>query len=302
MLKNLKGNFILFIAALIWGTCFVAQSEGMDFVEPFTYNATRTLIGGLTLLPVIFCFKFLGKKKETREKLNIKVSLIGGVFCGLALCVASSLQQIGIVYTTAGKSGFITALYVIIVPLFQLVCGKNQPKRIWICVALAILGFYLLCIKGDFTVSVGDLLTLGCACVFAVHITVIDRFLKKGADGMIMSCVQFWVAGLIMLIPMFMFETPSIEGIYNARYTILYAGVLSSGIAYTLQIIGQRFTAPTTATLIMSLESVFAALSGWLILGEQLSFKEFFGCALVFIAVIVAQIEIPKLKRKSTLE
>lgn len=302
MLKNLKGSIILLITAVIWGTSFVAQSEGMKYVEPFTYNSIRTLIGGIVLLPVIAGFKLFSKQEQGEKKTSLRATLIGGVFCGLALCIASSFQQVGIVYTTAGKSGFITALYVILVPILGLVLGSKTPKKIWVCVVLAIVGFYLLCIKEDFVIGLGDLLTLVCAFFFAIHIIVIDRFIGKGADGVAMACVQFFTSGIISLIIMFLFETPKMEYIYEARFTILYAGVLSCGVAYTLQIVGQRFTAPTVATLIMSLESVFAALSGWLIIGEQLSVKELFGCVLVFAAVVFAQVNLPfenKLRKRA---
>lgn len=292
-LKNIKGSIILLITAVIWGTSFVAQSEGMKYIEPFTYNSIRTLIGGLVLVPVIFVFKLFARKAPDYQRVNVKITVIVGVCCGFALCIASSLQQFGIVYTTAGKSGFITALYVIIVPLLELILGRKQGKKIWLCVFLAIVGFYLLCINGDFSINFGDALTLICAVFFACHIIVIDRFLERGADGMVMACLQFFTAGLIMTVGMFLFETPRIDRILTAGNTILYAGVMSCGVAYTMQIIGQRFTAPTIATLIMSLESVFAVLSGWLILGEQLSFKELSGCCLVFAAVIIAQVNLP---------
>ena len=298
MLKNLRGSIILLVTAIIWGTSFVAQSEGMKYVEPFTYNSIRTLIGGIVLLPVIAGFKLFSKSEQEEKKTSLKATLIGGVFCGLALCIASSFQQVGIVYTTAGKSGFITALYVILVPILGLVLGNKTPKKIWFCVALAIVGFYLLCIKGDFRIGLGDLLTLICAFFFAIHIIVIDRFISKGADGVAMACVQFFTSGIISFIIMLLFESPKMEYIFEARFTILYAGVLSCGVAYTLQIVGQRFTAPTVATLIMSLESVFAALSGWLIIGEQLSLKELFGCVLVFAAVVFAQVNLPSENKK----
>ena len=298
MLKNLRGSIILLVTAIIWGTSFVAQSEGMKYVEPFTYNSIRTLIGGIVLLPVIAGFKLFSKSEQGEKKTSLKATLIGGVFCGLALCIASSFQQVGIVYTTAGKSGFITALYVILVPILGLVLGNKTPKKIWFCVALAIVGFYLLCIKNDFAIGLGDLLTLVCAFFFAIHIIVIDRFISKGADGVAMACVQFFTSGIISFIIMLLFETPRMEYIFEARFTILYAGVLSCGVAYTLQIVGQRFTAPTVATLIMSLESVFAALSGWLIIGEQLSIKELLGCALVFAAVVFAQVNLPSENKK----
>ena len=298
MLKNLRGSIILLVTAIIWGTSFVAQSEGMKYVEPFTYNSIRTLIGGIVLLPVIAGFKLFSKSEQVEKKTSLKATLIGGVFCGLALCIASSFQQVGIVYTTAGKSGFITALYVILVPILGLVLGNKTPKKIWFCVALAIVGFYLLCIKNDFAIGLGDLLTLVCAFFFAIHIIVIDRFISKGADGVAMACVQFFTSGIISFIIMLLFETPRMEYIFEARFTILYAGVMSCGVAYTLQIVGQRFTAPTVATLIMSLESVFAALSGWLIIGEQLSIKELLGCVLVFAAVVFAQVNLPSENKK----
>lgn len=286
---SFAGNIILLITALIWGSAFVAQSLGMDYVEPFTYNAVRSFIGGIVLIPVIVVFRAI-KKKRGEQSGDIRVSLIGGVFCGLALFGASSLQQVGISMTTAGKAGFITALYIIIVPIIGFFMKKKTPKKIWLCAAVAIVGFYLLCIKSGFSLGKGDFFVLMCAFVFSVHIMVIDHFNSKNADGVLMSCVQFFVTGILSLPAMFIFETPTAENIFAARYAILYAGVLSSGVAYTLQIIGQRYTNSTVATLIMSLESVFAALSGWLILHERFSLKEFIGCVMVLAAVIFAQI------------
>ncbi|MCR5652969.1 MAG: DMT family transporter [Ruminococcus sp.] len=297
MANKLKGNAILLLTAIIWGTSFVAQSEGMKYIEPFTYNSLRTIIGGIVLVPVIAGFRIFDRKKENK-KYSLRVTLIGGLVCGTALCVASSLQQFGIVYTTAGKSGFITALYVIIVPFYQLVLGRKPRPIVWFCVLGAVVGFYLLCIKDDFTVGLGDLLTLICAFIFALHIIFVDRFLERGANGLEMACVQFFTAGLIMLVGMFVFEHPQLDKIWVAKYTILYAGVLSCGVAYTLQIIGQRYAEPTIATLLMSLESVFAVLSGWIILGEVLTVREFIGCCLVFAAVVFSQIKLPSRKNK----
>lgn len=298
MANKLKGNAILLLAAFIWGTSFVAQSEGMKYIEPFTYNALRTIIGGIVLVPVIAGFRIFDKRNQSEKKYSLKYTIIGGLVCGSVLCVASSLQQFGIVYTTAGKSGFITALYVIIVPFFQLILGRKPRPIVWLCVLGAIAGFYLLCIKENFTVGIGDLLTLICAFGFAAHIICIDRFLERGANGVEMACVQFFTAGLIMLVCMFIFEHPQIDKILEAKYTILYTGVLSSGVAYTLQIIGQCYAEPTIATLIMSLESVFAVLSGWVVLGEVLTLREFIGCCLVFAAVVFSQIKLPSRKNK----
>lgn len=291
MIKNFKGSLMLLITSLIWGTAFVAQSEGMNYVEPFTYNAMRTLLGGVVLIPVIILFRFLDKRNG-REKANfsLKNTVTGGICCGIVLFIASSFQQSGIAQTTAGKAGFVTALYIVIVPLIGIFLHKKMPLRMWLFIAIALAGFWLLCIKQDIGISSGDLLVFFGAIFFAVHITVIDFFNEKNTDGVLMSCIQFFTAGLLMLICMFIFEKPTIPNIVGAGGTILYAGIMSCGVAYTLQILGQKHTNPTLATMLMSLESVFAALSGWLILGEKLSIKEFFGCVLIFAAVILAQL------------
>ena len=293
MSKKLQGSIMLLITAMIWGTAFVAQSEGMKYVRPFTYNAVRTLLGGIVLIPIIFLFRVKDKK---REKSPLPETISGGICCGIILFIASSLQQYGISLTSAGKAGFITALYVIIVPLLGIFLGKKCSLKVWICAVIAVTGFYLLCIEEGLTLSKGDLYVLICSFFYALHILTIDHFNAKNADGMIMSCIQFFTAGTLMAVCMFLFEVPRVNDIIAARYTILYTGIMSCGAAYTLQIIGQRFTPPAIATLLMSLESVFAALSGWLILSEQLSAKELTGCALVFTAVIIAQLDI---KRRS---
>lgn len=291
MIQNFKGSIMLLITSLIWGTAFVAQSEGMNFVEPFTYNALRTLLGGIVLIPVIMIFRFLDRKNgKEKSEYSLKNTIVGGMCCGVALFVASSFQQAGIAHTTAGKAGFVTALYIVIVPIIGIFLHRKMPLKMWLFVAVALVGFRMLCIKENFGISVGDLLVFCGAIVFAVHITVIDHFNEKGTDGVLMSCIQFFTAGLLMLICMFIFEKPVVANIVDAGGTILYAGIMSCGVAYTLQILGQRHTEPTLATLLMSLESVFAALSGWLILGEKLNMKEFFGCVLIFAAVILAQI------------
>mgnify|MGYP002678662802 FL=1 len=291
MIKNFKGSLMLLITSLIWGTAFVAQSEGMNYVEPFTYNAMRTLLGGVVLIPVIILFRFLDKRNgKEKTSCSLKNTVTGGICCGIVLFIASSFQQLGIAQTTAGKAGFVTALYIVIVPLIGIFLHKKMPLRMWLFIAIALAGFWLLCIKQDIGISSGDLLVFFGAIFFAVHITVIDFFNEKNTDGVLMSCIQFFTAGLLMLICMFIFEKPTIPNIVGAGGTILYAGIMSCGVAYTLQILGQKHTNPTLATMLMSLESVFAALSGWLILGEKLSIKEFFGCVLIFAAVILAQL------------
>lgn len=299
MSKKMKANLILLLVSLIWGSAFVAQSSGMDYVGPYTYNMTRNVLAFAFLVPVIWCMERRGKNKSVSAVLRPnRQTVLGGIGCGVALAVASTFQQLGITMTTAGKAGFITALYIILVPILGVFIGKKIPRIIWLCVALAILGFYLLCVKEDFSVSRGDVLVLICALCFSIHIMVIDHFTSKDVDGVKMSCIQFLVAAILLSPFMVILEHPSMKAILSAWVTIGYAGILSSGVGYTLQIVAQRDTDPTTATLIMSLESVFAALSGWVILNEVLLPKEILGCILVFAAVILAQIPLPAGRKK----
>ncbi len=306
MSKKIRANLMLLLAALIWGSTFVAQTTASEMVEPFTFLFSRSFIGFLFLIPVIYLFNLKtnkglanGKPKATLKP--SKITIIAGVFCGIALTIASYCQQIGISLMTdnaSGKAGFITALYIVFTPIFGIILKRRVPKIIALCVPIATLGFYLLCIKSNFTVEIGDALTLLCAIFFSFHILVIDYFMEKGADPIKTSCIQFLVVGVLSLILAFIFETPNFTAIWNAKIEIMYAGFLSSGIAYTLQILAQKDADPTSATLLMSLESVFAVLAGWLVLQESLSLKELFGCLLVFIAVILAQIELPIPKKK----
>lgn len=302
MSKKLRGNLLLLLTALIWGSAFVAQSAGMEYVQPFTYNGIRTILGGLALLPVVLLTRRLrpaAQRPDTAARRAIdRASVKAGLICGVFLCIASCFQQYGVSMTTAGKAGFITALYIVIVPLLGVFIKKKIPSVVWGCVAIAVAGFYLLCVKEGFFVSTGDLLVLCCAFFFSLHIMAIDHFTAGPVDGLLMSCVQFLTSGGITLVLMLLFDKPVWANIWAARWTILYAGVLSCGVGYTLQILGQKDTDPTVATLIMSLESVFAALSGWLILQERLSVRELIGCVLVFVAVILAQIPLPSKNKK----
>lgn len=291
MSKQLRAGLMLTLTALIWGSAFVAQSVGMDYVEPFTYLFSRNVIGGIILIPIMkFVDKFNGKENNPSAEPNDKRTLIiGGICCGIALFVASSFQQIGIKYTSVGKAGFITSLYMIIVPIFGIFLKKHVPKKVWIAVVIAIIGMYFLCMTGETGINNGDILVLLCAVGFSFHILIIDHFSPK-VDGVHLSCIQFWICALISFFPMVILEKPTFSMILAAWAPILYAGALSSGAGYTLQIIAQKDIEPTIASLICSLESVFSVLFGWLILHQALSGKELFGCALVFAAVILTQI------------
>ena len=307
--RNLN-NLLLVLTALIWGCAFVAQSVGMDYVGPFTFNAARSILGGIALLPVIFVMRRQKKKAENlpdtqkspaEKKKERSTLILGGICCGAALAVASSLQQIGIMYTSAGKAGFITALYILIVPVLGIFLGRRAGKKVWAGVVLAVVGMYFLCISGGFSIAKGDFYVILCAVGFSVHILVIDYFSPR-VDGVCMSCIQFFVSGILCGIPALIFEEPQLGDILNAWMPVLYAGVLSSGVGYTLQIVAQKKTDPTVASLLMSLESVFSVLAGWIILGERLSGREMFGCVLVFAAVILAQLPDKRAKKEQTLQ
>lgn len=278
---------MLFLAAVIWGVAFVAQSVGMDYMGPCTFNGARFLIGGVVLLPVI-CYRDR-QKKEAETRGNQKELLTGGVCCGLMLCLASLLQQFGIMYTTVGKAGFLTTLYIIIVPVCGIFLHKKAGAKIWAGAVIAVAGMYLLCISGGFSVGRGDGLVLLCAFAFSGHILVVDYFSPK-MDSVKLSCVQFLTSGIICTVLAFWLEAPSFTALLSGWMPVLYAGVLSCGVAYTLQVAGQKQVEPTIASLLLSLESVVSVLAGWVILGQKLSLRELAGCALVFTAVILVQL------------
>ncbi len=285
---KLKNALLLALTAFIWGTAFVAQSVGMEYIGPFTFNGVRSIIGAITLVPCILIQKKSGKK-IIEEGSRRKELIVGGLLCGALLFVASSLQQIGIKYTSAGKAGFITSCYIVIVPVIGIFMKKASGWKIWAAVVLALAGLYCLCITDGFTIGRGDILIFLCAMAFSAHILVIDYFSPR-VNGIILSCIQFLVCGVASLPCMFVFEIPDMAAIISAWMPILYAGVLSCGVAYTLQIIGQRNVNPTIASLILSLESCFSVLAGWVILHEKLSMKESLGCVLMFAAIILAQL------------
>ena len=284
----MKNNILLVLTALIWGCAFVAQSVGMDYVGPFTFNMARFLIGAIVLLPVIW---FMDRQRKTGAEKDAgqKTLIIGGICCGIALAVASTLQQWGILFTTVGKAGFITAMYIVIVPLLGIFIGKKVRPLIIGCVAIAVVGFYFLCMTESLRLGLGDFLVLLCAIAFSIHILVIDHFSPK-VDGVKMSAIQFLTAAIISAVPTLLWEQPVLTEILQAWQPVLYAGVMSCGVAYTLQIIAQKNADPTVASLLLSLESVFSVLAGWVLLGQGLSLKELFGCVLIFCAIILAQL------------
>lgn len=278
---------MLVCAAMIWGSAFVAQSVGMEYVGPFTFQAVRSLLGGLTLLPVI---ALLGGKRAAETPSGTRKELwIAGLACGACLFVAASLQQIGLLYTSAGKSGFLTALYVVLVPCVSLLLGRRVPLTVWIGALLAAAALYLLCVKDGFSIGKGELLTLGCALCFTFHILIVDHFSGR-VDGVKLSCIQFFVCAALACVGMAALEKPSLTAILRCWLPIGYAGVLSCGVGYTFQILGQRDAKPAVASLLMSLESVFAVLFGAVLLGERLTGPEYAGCVLMMAAIILAQI------------
>lgn len=282
-----KKNFLLTLAAFIWGIAFVAQSVGGKETGAFTFNATRSFIGAVVLIP---CILFLNPyKKESQVSKNNKILVLGGVLCGIILFAASNLQQMGLLYTEVGKAGFITALYLVIVPILGLFFKKKVRLLVWISVAIAVVGFYFLCITESISLNIGDLLVLLCSFVFSIHILVIDYFSPR-VDGVKLSCIQFLVCGLLSAVCMFIFENPSIKSIISAWVPILYAGVFSCGVAYTLQIIGQNNNDPAVSSLILSLEAVFSAIASVVILNEKMEAREIFGCFLIFVAIILTQL------------
>lgn len=291
--KSMISSLFLFLAACIWGFAFVAQSVGMDYMGPLTFNSVRFLIGGTVLLPLIYAqghVRKLAASPHVPRAEGMALTLKGGICCGLAICAASVFQQLGIQYTTVGKAGFITTLYIILVPLFGLFMHKKIPGKVWIAAAAAAVGLYLLCITEGFAVGKGDMLVFVCAILFSVHILVIDYFSPK-VDGVALSCIQFYTAGILCGAGALLMEHPSWGQLVQGMVPILYAGIMSCGVAYTLQVVGQKELEPTVASLILSMESVVSVLAGWLLLGQSLTVRELAGCVLVFAAVILVQIQ-----------
>lgn len=293
MSKQLRGNLLILIAAFIWGTAFLAQKDG-GLIGTFTFNGTRNLIGGITLLPVIFVLDKLRERSGSEEDgVDLgwnRTVFTGGVLLGVVLFIASSLQQYGLMFTTIGKTGFITALYSLIVPILSVLLGKKVGKLTWLGVFIGLVGLYFLSMHGEsLHLSYGDSIVLGCAFAFSIQIMLIDYFAPK-VDGVKLACVEFLTVGVISLFFMFAFEEPSLEALAEVLPSLLYAGIFSSGVAYTLQIVGQRGANPTQASLVMCLESVFALLTGAIVLHERMLPIEYVGALLIFTAVVLAQL------------
>lgn len=295
------GNLVLLITSIIWGFAFVFQRSGMDSIEPITFNAARMTCGAIfvTLLAFIIDKKKNIKRSpsDTEQPSRIKATVFAGVLCGLLLTAASTLQQMGLVYTTAGKAGFITAMYMLFVPILNLILFKEKGSaKTWIAIMLGVAGMYLLCMNEGVAFTKGDLLILVCALLFSGHILCCDQF-TKNCDPVKISAIQFIVASVLSSILALITETPTLDKVFSAAVPILYCGLISGGIGYTLQIVGQKYTDPSSASLLMSLESVFALIAGVLMLNENMSPREFIGCAVMFAAIILVQL--PNFKKKN---
>lgn len=296
MKNSMKGCLYLLSATLIWGSAFIAQSVGMEHIGPFTFQTIRCILAVLFLVPVSFLLEIRkGGAGAAVSRWRSRKLWKTGMICGAALFVAASLQQIGLVYTDAGKAGFLTAMYIVLVPILGLFLGKKPQKTVVFRIILAVIGLYLLCCMGVAEINTGDFFLMGCALAFAVQITCID-LLAADVDGLCLNCIQALVVAVLSAPFALLTETIHIPGILSSSLPLLYAGVMSMGVAYTLQIVGQQNMEPTAASLIMSLESVIAALCGWLILKETMTVPELLGCGLVFAAVILSQL--PEKRRK----
>ena len=292
MKNRLAGNIALFLTALIWGLGFVAQRAGMEYIGPFTFNAVRSFLGALSLVPLILWAKYSRPDNRTEKRKYVqRVGLArAGISCGIALFVAMSIQQYCMQFVGAGKAGFITALYIIFVPIFSLFMGSKIAKRVIFSVFLSVIGLYLLCFQPDGGFSIYDFWLLVGALFYGVHILVVDNFSK--VHPIKASCVQFLVVGILSLIPMFIMETPSVANLLACKVPLLYAGFLACGVAYTLQMFGQKHTFPVLASLILCLESVFAVVGGAMILSEVMNLREIIGCVLMISAFVIANTKV----------
>lgn len=291
--NTLRNTIFLFLTAFIWGTSFVAQSAGMEYIGPFTFSVIRYILGGTVLIPVILIIR-----RKSEKPGDLKLSIKYGMICGIILCAASNFQQMAMLRASAGKAGFITAFYIILVPIIGIFLKKRTSPVIWLSVVLALVGLYFLCVGRStrYIFEISDLQLLICAFIFSIHILVVDHANNKGVDGVVVSSTQFYTAGLISLFFVYPMDglvydmLPSLSLIKEAFPALCYSGLMSCGVAYTLQIVGQKDVNPTIASLIMSLESVVSAISGLIILGQKLSLDETIGCVIMFVAILLAEV------------
>lgn len=299
-MKRFKGEICLALAAIIWGSAFIFQKMGMDHIGPFTFGFFRFTIGAIALLPVIWIFGKVNEKRPEPKEITPfrdKVLLMGGLLCGVACFVASSFQQVGLVYTTAGKAGFITSMDIVIVPLLMIFLRQKVGLFTWLGVAVGCFGMYLLCITDGFNIQLGDGLVMGCAVFYSFQILLIDYYAEK-VDPIKLSFYEFMVTGLLSLVAALIFETIQLQPILDCAVPILYTAILEVSIAFTLQIVGQKDTNPAVAAILMAMESVFAVICGCLFLGEVLTGRETIGCIIMLAAFILTQVPEIKAARK----
>lgn len=288
--KELKASIMLFITSIIWGLAFVAQAQGMEHIGPFTFTASRSLVA-IIFLYLTYVFFNKTSKSYREQKFDMKRTIRGGVLCGLVFTFGINFQQIGLVYTTAGKASFLTALYIVFIPIIGLFYGKKINRKLQLCIVLAMIGTYLMSVKGSLSMNIGDLITIFGSVVFAIHILMLSEF-SKDTNAVLVSLIQFAVCGFFSLIAALIFEGIEIDAILKSYLAILYVGILSSGVGFTIQLMALKELDPVVASMISSLESVFGAVFGWLILSQSMSEREIIGGIIIFVATLIAQLPI----------
>lgn len=294
--KELKASIMLFITSIIWGLAFVAQAQGMEHIGPFTFTASRSLVA-IIFLYLTYIFFNKTSKSYREQKFDMKRTIRGGVLCGLVFTFGINFQQIGLVYTTAGKASFLTALYIVFIPIIGLFYGKKINKKLQLCIVLAMIGTYLMSVKGSLSMNIGDLITIFGSIVFAIHILMLSEF-SKDTNAVLVSLIQFAVCGFFSLIAAIIFEGIEIDAILKSYLPILYVGILSSGVGFTIQLMALKELDPVVASMISSLESVFGAVFGWLILSQSMSEREIIGGIIIFVATLIAQLPIEAFLQK----
>lgn len=288
--KELKASIMLFITSIIWGLAFVAQAQGMEHIGPFTFTASRSLVA-IIFLYLTYVFFNKTSKSYREQKFDMKRTIRGGVLCGLVFTFGINFQQIGLVYTTAGKASFLTALYIVFIPIIGLFYGKKINKKLQLCIVFAMIGTYLMSVKGSLSMNIGDLITIFGSIVFAIHILMLSEF-SKDTNAVLVSLIQFAVCGFFSLIAALIFEGIDMSAILKSYLAILYVGILSSGVGFTIQLMALKELDPVVASMISSLESVFGAVFGWLILSQSMSEREIIGGIIIFVATLIAQLPI----------